>query len=617
MIPDSFVQDLLARVDIVDIIDAQVPLKKSGANYFACCPFHDEKSASFSVSPAKQFYHCFGCGAHGSAIGFLMALHGMSFIDAIRMLAERVGMRVPDPRPDAAAALATERISPLLDACERASNFYRKQLASHPHAIAYLKQRGLSGEIAARFGIGYAPPARDNLKQVFDDYRATTLADAGLVIDREDGRRYDRFRNRITFPIHDRRGRIIGFGARIIDKGEPKYLNSPETPLFEKGRELYGLYLARDAIRRSGCVFVVEGYMDVVALAQCGIDNAVAALGTATTSHHIGLLLRQSEHVVFCFDGDNAGRKAAWRALENALDALRDGCVVRFLMLPDGHDPDSFVRAEGADAFRQAARGALTLSQFFIDTLAAQCNLAEADERARFLHLAQPHFQRIKAPMLQSQLCAALAERAQLPVEHARDLLDTGRNTRTSAPSTPSTLDGHGATQHTPAGPERQAPRARPHPSRPPRWKHERSAPSAELTLLRLVLQHPSAAEQLPAGMIPRNNPEGRALCLLIDAIDTGELTPWTHLAPVVEHFRGHELGELLARTAGEMLDEEFAPELVDDMVAGALQKLHRDAIHQEISSLTVKASHGPLDDTQRERLRTLLIEKHRLTHDQ
>ncbi|MGH8622058.1 MAG: DNA primase, partial [Burkholderiales bacterium] len=323
MIPQSFIQDLLGRVDIVEVVDRHVKLKRAGANYVACCPFHSEKTPSFTVSPTKQFYHCFGCGAHGTAVGFLMEHGGMGFVEAVKDLAQSVGMTVPEVRSESERRRAEVGES-LHEVLLRAAHHYRAQLKEAAHAIDYLKKRGLSGEIAKRFGIGYAPDEWQGLAAAFTDYEGKALAEAGLVKANDDGRRYDVFRNRIVFPIVDGRGNVIGFGGRIVGEGEPKYLNSPETPVFEKGRELYGLYQARRAIRDAGRVLVVEGYMDVVALAQSGIEFAVATLGTATTPLHVQRLLRQTDEIVFCFDGDEAGRRAAWRALEVSLPQLVD-----------------------------------------------------------------------------------------------------------------------------------------------------------------------------------------------------------------------------------------------------------------------------------------------------
>jgi DNA primase len=412
MIPRDFIDTLLARVDIVDVIDRRVPLKKAGQNYQACCPFHSEKTPSFTVSPTKQFYHCFGCGAHGTALGFLMEYEHMSFPDAVGALAQDVGLPVPDsgepdrPKPPPA----------LWDALEQAAQFYKKQLKQTPRAIDYLKRRGLTGAIAARYGIGYAPDGSP-LKQVFSDYAADALAASGLVIDGDRGR-YDRFRDRIMFPIRNIKGQIVGFGGRILDQGEPKYLNSPETPLFHKGSELYGLFEARAAIKAAGRAIVVEGYMDVVALAQHGVEFAVAALGTATTPIHARTLLRHTDRLIFAFDGDNAGRKAAWRALENSLEALQDGKEVSFLFLPEGEDPDSYIRTHGQAAFLQLLdTDTVPLSAFLVRELARDRKLDSQEGRAALIKDAKPLLDKIAAPLLASLIRRQIADLAHLQAD--------------------------------------------------------------------------------------------------------------------------------------------------------------------------------------------------------
>jgi len=404
VIPDSFKRDLLNRVDIVDLIQRHLPLKKAGANYSACCPFHNEKSPSFTVSPSKQFYHCFGCGAHGDAIGFLMEYSGLGYIEAIKELAAGAGITMPDFEPR--FGKKKEEDGPdLYDIMQRASQYYREQLKTSPHAIEYLKRRGLSGQVAARFGIGYAPEGWQNLQAAFPKYDDKSLKDAGLVIESDAGKRYDRFRDRIMFPIVNQRGFVIGFGGRVIGAGEPKYLNSPETPLFEKGRELYGLPQARQAIRDAGRVLVVEGYMDVVALAHHGVEYAVATLGTATTPVHVHKLLRQADEIVFSFDGDAAGRKAAWHALEVSLPATLDQKAIRFLFLPEGEDPDSYVRAEGKQAFEDLVGRAEPLSAYLLTQLRARVDTNTAEGRSRLLHEAKPLVMNItSAPALQLQL---------------------------------------------------------------------------------------------------------------------------------------------------------------------------------------------------------------------
>jgi DNA primase len=416
VIPDSFKQDLLNRVDIVDVVSRYVQLKKGGANYLGLCPFHNEKTPSFSVSPAKQFYHCFGCGVHGNAIGFLMAYSALGYVDAVKELAAQVGMQVPESRPPTPQEAARkERETDLYGLMEKAMEFYRAELKKSPRAIDYLKGRGLTGEIAARFRIGYAPDGWQSLKAPFPTYEDKALVEAGLVIEGEEGKRYDRFRDRVMFPIFSARGAVIGFGGRVMGDGEPKYLNSPETPLFEKGRELYGLVQARDAIRSDGHVLVVEGYMDVVALAQFEVGNAVATLGTATTPVHVAKLLRLADAIVFCFDGDAAGRKAAWRALEVSLPLAPDHKPIRFLFLPDGDDPDTYVRKHGKEGWARKLREAETLSQFLLAQLRAECDLNTAEGRARLVSIAKPHVQKITAPQLRLQVANAIAELARLP----------------------------------------------------------------------------------------------------------------------------------------------------------------------------------------------------------
>ncbi len=397
MIPKSFIQDLLNRVDIVDVVERYVQLKKAGANYAACCPFHNEKSPSFTVSQSKQFYHCFGCGAHGTAISFIMEFAGLGYVDAIEELARSVGMEVPHER-NANTETQHKVASDLYEVMQSATRYYREQLKSSTRAIDYLKGRGLSGEIAARFGIGYAPDGWQNLAAAFPNYNETTLTQTGLVISNEEGKRYDRFRDRVMFPIINVRGQCIGFGGRILDKGEPKYLNSPETPLFEKGHELYGLFQAQKSIRNLQRVLVVEGYMDVVALAQHGVDYAVATLGTATTPHHVQKLLRLSDHIIFSFDGDRAGQKAAWRALENALPHLQDGKRISYLFLPVEHDPDSFIREFGHDAFERYVQEAMPLSSYLLREISSELDLRTQEGRNQLLQNAKPLLTAITAP---------------------------------------------------------------------------------------------------------------------------------------------------------------------------------------------------------------------------
>jgi len=427
-IPEKFIDELLARTDIVDVIDRRVPLRKAGKEYKACCPFHEEKTPSFTVSQTKQFYHCFGCGAHGTAIGFLMEYDRMSFPEAVKELAAQAGIPVPEEAQSAEAAAAAERSADLLELLAEAEAWYRKQLKDHPdskQAVDYLKGRGLTGEIAASFGIGYAPDGWDNLLKALgtSEERIDGLFKAGMLIKKDKGGYYDRFRQRIMFPIHDYRGRVVGFGGRILGDGEPKYLNSPETPVFHKGREAYGLFHARDAIRREQRVLVVEGYMDVVALAQFGIDYAVATLGTATTQDHLERLFRYSPEVVFAFDGDRAGREAAWRALETALPALESGRQVSFLFLPEGEDPDTMVRKEGAENFALRVRQAQSLPAYLEDELRSQVDMSRLDGRTRMLELARPLVAKIPPGIFREMIVNRLSEISRVNSEKLSTLL--------------------------------------------------------------------------------------------------------------------------------------------------------------------------------------------------
>ncbi|HSR02569.1 MAG TPA: DNA primase [Methylophilaceae bacterium] len=423
MIPEQFIQELLNRVDVVDVVDKSVPLKKAGANYVACCPFHNEKSPSFTVSPTKQFYHCFGCGAHGTAITFLMEYSGLSFVEAIHDLAKQVGMIVPQEKPDAVKPTNSTVVG-LKEVLQQAAVYYKAELKKSQRAIEYLKGRGLSGQVAAKFQIGYAPTGWQSLQTIFANYDNEVLKTAGLVVQNDQGKRYDRFRDRIMFPIHSQKGEVIGFGGRVINPEDtPKYYNSPETPVFQKGHELYGLFLARRFIREAGRVLVVEGYMDVVALAQYGIDYAVAALGTATTPFHIAKLMRQTDEIVFSFDGDNAGKTAAWRAAMNALPALTDGLTLRFMFLPNGYDPDSFVREFGREKFEQEIQHAIPLSKYLVEYLTQANKLNSHEDRVKLLNDAEPILRQIKAPGLNLMLRKRIADLAKVSDVEMQSLL--------------------------------------------------------------------------------------------------------------------------------------------------------------------------------------------------
>ena len=554
MIPESFIQDLLARVDIVELIDGYVPLKKAGANYAACCPFHNEKSPSFTVSPTKQFYHCFGCGAHGTAIGFVMEYQGLGFVDTIKELAGRVGMQVPEEARGQHPEASHGSTRNLVEVMSRAAQYYKEQLKRSPKAIEYLKKRGLSGEIAAKFGIGYAPDGWQNLAAALDNYEAPELLTAGLVIENDGGRRYDRFRDRVMFPIVNQKGDIIGFGGRVIGQGEPKYLNSPETPLFEKGRELFGLPQARQALRDTNTAIVVEGYMDVVALAQHGVGNALATLGTATTANHVQKLLRQVDRIVFCFDGDNAGRKAAWRALENSLEALADNKSLGFVFLPHEDDPDSFVREKGREAFERAIKEATPLSDFLLRELAQRCDLTSSEGKAKLIYEAKPLLHKLPTPLLRLQLVKRLGEAsgfAQAEVERLCELRS-----------------------YTPPAPPRV----------------QRRAPSLSRNLLRILLHRPAMARQIPPHLLP-DAPEKAALIRLHDIASDieGELS----YANLRERLRGTPEEGMIEQMAGELLGltlDEGEEQAIESEFADALSKLRAGGKRQAFAELQTKA---------------------------
>jgi len=558
MIPNDFIQTLLSRVDIVEVIDRHVPLKRAGANYVACCPFHSEKTPSFSVSPSKQFYHCFGCGAHGTAVGFLMEYGGKAFPDAVEELARDAGLEVPRvERPG-----ERERRDEAQDLNEillAAAKFYRAQLKDAPRAIDYLKSRGLTGEIAARFGIGYAPDAWQGLEAVFPKYDAPELDAAGLVINGDGGKRYDRFRDRVMFPIHDSRGRVIGFGGRVMGDGEPKYLNSPETPVFSKGRELYGLYLARNAIRDAGRVVVVEGYMDVVALAQHGIEYAVATLGTATTPTHAQKLFRLTDTVVFCFDGDAAGRKAAWRALENTLPVLADGKNAVFLFLPDGEDPDDYVRKRGRAAFEQAQDAAVPLSEFLLAELAARHPPNSAEGRAALVAAARPHLAAINAPVLAAILRRRLSELSGLPEGELRGLLN---------------LPAPDATHAT--APRQRDDRAGPGQRRSTFRSSVRRPPSLIRELIQGLMLQPALARSLEFPRPADGTPDAAALVALVDycAAAQGELTS----AGVLQYFADSPHEAVLASVLAMAEDHGMTVELAEAHVREGLERWWQQA---------------------------------------
>ena len=555
MIPKSFIHDLLNRIDIVDVIGRYVPLKKAGANHIACCPFHNEKSPSFTVSQSKQFYHCFGCGAHGTAIGFVMEHGGSGFVEAVEELARAAGMTVPREAAVPEKSRQSQVTPDLYEIMKLATRYYRDQLKKSPTAIEYLKQRGVSGEIALRFGIGYAPQGWQNLQTVFENYQDSGFLESGLVIQNEEGKRYDRFRDRIMFPIVNARGQVIGFGGRVLGSGEPKYLNSPETPLFEKGREVYGLYQAQKTIRARRQVLVVEGYMDVLALAQHGIENVIATLGTATTPWHIQKLLRITDQIIFCFDGDSAGQRAAWRAMENALPQLADGKNIGFLFLPSQHDPDSFVREQGAAAFERLARQALPLSAYLLRELSGQVDLHTQEGRTNLLQHARPLLTAISAPvtaLLLRKEVAALAGITQTELEalYAIKPIDA---------------------------PRRRA-----------LQKVERPVTSNLRILLRCILFQPDLVQELPEDWIPVGA-ESAAIKVLVEWLRTQEGK--VSSAAVIQHFQGTEHESLLAAEQAEIM-QWGEPFDVKAEFRDGLTKLRNEQRKQQKQALDIKM-HG------------------------
>jgi DNA primase len=506
-IPQRFIEELLARTDIVDVIDSHVPLRKSGKNWQGLCPFHDEKTPSFSVSQDKQFYHCFGCGANGTAISFLMDYNNMGFVEAVEHLAARAGLEVPREGGGAGTARRETDLGEYHELLELVIAWYRRQLKEHPQAaraVEYLKSRGITGEVAARFELGYAPPGWSNLIDALggSDAAQQRLYRAGMLIQRDSGGYYDRFRDRIMFPIRDHRGRAVGFGGRVLDDSTPKYLNSPETPIFHKGRELYGLHLLRGA--NPARLLVVEGYMDALALAQFGVSGAVATLGTAATRDHLERLFRLTARVIFCFDGDEAGRRAGWRALETALPLLRDGRQVFFLFLPDGEDPDSWVRRHGAAAFEDERR-LVPLSDHLLDTLKDGVDLATREGRARLVDRAMPHVATLPAGALRQLLLQDLARIARMTPEQMGPLV--------------------------PRPGSRQSPRPV---RRPPGRGGQRGLVSH---LIRLLLLRPQLAQLVDDTADLRGGPPGEVF--LAELLEFIRARPHVNCAAILENWRG------------------------------------------------------------------------------
>lgn len=579
-IPREFIDLLLTKLDLVDLINSYVPLrKKSGSNYFARCPFHQEKSASFSVSQTKQFYHCFGCGAHGNAIDFLMNHDHLSFPEAIETLARQAGIDVPHATGN--NIKKDDSLPGLYDLAKEVATYYYEQLKKSPHAIDYLKNRGISGKIAQQFQLGYAQPGWSHVLDTFgkSDSDRKKLLDTGLIIKKDEGGFYDRFRERIMFPILDYRGRTIGFGGRILQQGEPKYLNSPETALFQKGHELYGLYQALKANRHLERVMIVEGYMDVIALFQHGITYAVATLGTATTTHHLQRLFRYTSDIIFCFDGDDAGRNAAWRAVQVLFPVMHDSLQVRVLFLPEKEDPDSLVRKEGKEAFEKRITAAPSLSEFFFQTISKQADMSTMEGRARFAALALNHIKQLPAGIFQTMMVDDLAKRSRVHAEELKAQIKTGN------------YDNHlEATFKT-------------DPITTAEPKTKLAAPMK--LVLALLVQYPHLASHLPAQL---------------EVIDTPGFTFLTHLLEIIQKCPNIKTGALLEYWRGQK-EEVFVSKLaqLDTMVPeagaqhefiGAIRQLRTLSLDEEINRLLAKAAQENLADLEKQRLSSLIAQK-------
>ena len=578
-IPQDFIDDLIARADITEVVGRRVQLKKAGREFKACCPFHDEKTPSFTVSPGKGFYHCFGCGAHGTAIGFLMEYDHMSFVEAIESLAGTMGVDVPRDQSDRPA----RRYDELFALMESVDKHWQHELREHSVASDYLKQRGIDGATARRFGIGFAPGGWSNVLDKFGKTPETIerLLATGLIIRKDDGKHYDRFRERIMFPIRDQRGRCIAFGGRAIGDGEPKYLNSPETVLFHKGRELYGLFEARQALRHIDKLVVVEGYMDVVALARNGIDFATATLGTATTADHLNRLFRITENVVFCFDGDRAGKKAAWRALENALPQIREGRQIRFVFLPDGHDPDSYVNEFGSEVFVKAVDEGVALSDFLINELSSQVDMETVDGKARLAELARPLVNNIPEGVYRELLVDSLAAAVGLSASKLGSMLQ----------------------QSNPGGEQRGDP-YRASASGKSRAVPKSGQPSVVRRAITLLLNYPDAGGKLDVEKLAGLSRPG--INLLQDLIETVHAEPNISTAGLLERWRHDEQGRHLGKLAAvEMPDEadfDAAKELAE-----CLDQLALAGRRERIDFLIEKQKLNPLTDEEKSELRQIV----------
>jgi len=545
LIPQNFIDDLIGRSDIVEVINARVPLKRKGKEYTACCPFHNEKTPSFTVSENKQFYYCFGCHAKGNVIGFLMDYEHLSYVDAIETLAADQHLDVPH-EDNAFTNKNKEDKQPLYDILKQASDLFQKQLKTSERAIAYLKQRGLSGEIAKQFKIGYAPDGWDFLISHLGKTKENlnSLSKTGLIVNKENNKTYDRFRDRIIFPITDQRGRIIGFGGRILDQGEPKYLNSPENAVFHKGYELYGLYETKQALRKIDRIIVVEGYMDVVALAQSGINYAVASLGTATTTEQIQKTFRTTHEIIFCYDGDNAGKKAAWRALENTLTVIRDGMVAKFLFLPEKEDPDTMVRKEGKEAFEQRIKNATTLSGFLFENLKSECDISSNEGKAQLASKANALIQKMHNSIYKDLLIEELSSLVGLSQQQLESKISS--ETRPQKLPAQKTTPVHG----------------------------QQVSNHKTRIAIALLVQNPSLAAKykVPEGF---KNAFTKGLPLLYQLQETIESNPDISSAALLERYRDSENEKALNKLAVLQTPETENADNVDEVYSSIIQRLY------------------------------------------
>lgn len=603
LIPQAFIDDLLNRADIIDVIDKRVPLKKSGKNYSACCPFHNEKTPSFSVQPERQFYYCFGCGAAGNAIGFVMNFDQMDFPQAVETLAKENGLEVPREESEANQRKQSENAK-LFVILEKANHFFRQQLRQHENkqaAIDYLKARGVSGEIARDFNIGYAPPGWDNLLTALgqDDSSQRSLAKSGMVIEKDSDKKsesggrdyYDRFRHRIMFPIRDTRGRTIAFGGRVLGDDKPKYLNSPETPVFHKGSELYGLYEVKKSSQKFSQLLLVEGYMDVIALAQMGIRNAVATLGTATSSHHLNRLFRVVPEVVFCFDGDKAGRTAAWRALEATLPQMEDGRQVKFLFLPEGEDPDTLVRKIGQDKFNEELANATPLETFFFDKLASGIDAATIEGKARLSNLAKPHLKQLPHGVYGQLMQDRLADLLGVSSDALSKLLETPEEQEEldqTAPPPPADIADYVPSSASPPRYEQRdsAPRRTSNPSKIDNYRRP-----AAVKAIELLLRNPEIALSLDIDLSPLKSAEDESRKLLLSLIEIVQKDPTTKVFTLLGYCYGTSLGNQLTQllkeekiTPTEGVEGEFR-QIIDSIVSDIQRKLYQLQIKDQLMS--------------------------------